>query len=871
MTEKSIKEVMQQFKSNECGLSEHEAQRRLAKNGKNILSKDKKRNPFLVFFNQLIDPLVYVLLAGFVLSLLLKEYTDASIILAVVFLNATLSTYQELKAERALKALASLTSPTCLVRRDNQIKEIKAEDLVVGDIAVLEAGRNVCADIRLIRSSHLMIDESSLTGESVPVEKNADFIASNKITLGDQKNMAFMSSSIIKGNGEGIVVHTGMNTQIGKIAKLIKNEKKKNTPLQKKLNEISNVLAITTVVLCALIFAIALLQKRDTLEMLITAISLAVAVIPEGLLAVVTIVLSLGVLKLSKVNAIVKKLPSVETLGCVNVICSDKTGTLTLNQMSVTKIMLNQKIMDLNTIQNNHELYLFNLGLVCCNDATLSNHQYLGDPTEIALLRFTQNYKIEGLPRKDCIPFDSNRKMMSTLNGDYQFSKGALDFIIPLCKYQLLNGKIAPLNKKDIENIYKLHDELSSEGLRLIAISYKKASKISENDLIFIGLAAMIDPPRKDVKQSIKTLKDANIKTIMITGDHKNTALAIAKQLNLATHEDEVITGVELDALNEKQLIQKIDHYKVFARVSPENKVEIVKALQSKNNIVAMTGDGVNDAPSLKKADIGISMGINGTDVAKNASDMVLMDDNFTTIEKAVKEGRGIFNNIKKTLLFLLSSNIGEILIMLITILLNLPVPLIAIHILWVNLLTDTLPSLALGQDNVSNDVMKEKPRNVNESIFAHKGWCIILGYGLLIGLLSFASYIYVPVHFLLENNVQVSIDEIVYVLKNNNELLMKAQTFAFSTLALSQLFHSIGIKNANKTIFNKDTLKNKLLIFSVLFGVAIQMAVTMLPFLTIPFKTSLLSSVEFVVILLFSMLPLFVHEIIVLFSKEKA
>lgn len=538
--------------------------------------------------------------------------------------------------------------------------------------------------------------------------------------------------------------------------------------------------------------------------------------------------------------------------------------------MSVTKIILNQKIMEQHHITNSYELNLFNLGLICCNDATFSDGKYLGDPTEVALLRFCENYNMKSLPRMDCIPFDSNRKMMSTLNGEYQFSKGALDSIVPLCKYQLLNGKITILNKKDVDYIYQLHDRLSSEGLRLIAVSYKKAKKISENNLIFIGLAAMIDPPRKEAKESIENLRNAHIKTIMITGDHKNTALAIAKQLNLAEKEEEVITGIELDSLSEKQLAQQIDGYRVFARVSPENKVQIVKALQSKNNVVAMTGDGVNDAPTLKKADIGISMGINGTDVSKNASDMVLMDDNFTTIEKAVKEGRGIFNNIKKTLLFLLSSNIGEILIMLITILLNLPVPLIAIHILWVNLLTDTLPSLALGQDNVSNDVMKEKPRNINESIFANKGWRIILGYGLLIGLLSFASYIYVPVHFLLSNNVKVSIEEIVYILKNNSALLMKAQTFAFSTLALSQLFHSIGIKNMNISIFNKETFKNKLLIFSVIFGIVIQMAVTMLPLLSEPFKTSLLTIQEFIIILLFSMIPLFVHEIIVLFSKEK-
>lgn len=870
MTDKTINDAINLLKTSKEGLSEKEAKKRLEKNGKNILQKDKRKNPLLVFFRQFIDPLVYVLLAGFILSLILKEYTDAIIIIVVVILNATLTTYQELKAEKALKALASLTSPTCLVKRENQIKEIKAEDLVVGDIEILEAGRNVCADLRLIQSSHLMIDESSLTGESLPIEKDANYVSTSISAIGDQKNMAFMSSSIVNGSGEGIVIHTGMDTQIGKIAKLIKNEKKKSTPLQKKLNEISNVLAITTVLLCALIFILAVIQKRNSLEMLITAISLAVAVIPEGLLAVVTIVLSLGVQKLSKVNAIVKKLPSVETLGCVNVICSDKTGTLTLNQMNVTKIVLNKKIMDSKNIVVSNELNLFNLGMTCCNDATVNNDKYLGDPTEVALLRFCSNYKVEKLKRLDVLPFDSNRKMMSTLNDNYQFSKGALDSIIPLCPYQLINGKIQVLNKKEIDNIYKLHDELSNEGLRVIAIAYKKCNKISENNLIFIGLAAMIDPPRKEVKESITQLKKANVKTIMITGDHKNTALSIARQLNIANDEIEVITGVELDALDEKQLQKQINNYKVFARVSPENKVQIVNALQKNNNVVAMTGDGVNDAPSLKKADIGISMGITGTDVAKNASDMILMDDNFTTIEKAVKEGRGIFNNIKKTLLFLLSSNIGEVLVMLIAILLNLPIPLIAIHILWVNLLTDTLPSLALGQDKVSDDVMKEKPRNINESIFANKGWCVILGYGLVIGLLSFASYIFVPLHYLFKNDIAISFKEIIYLLQNNSEILLKAQTFAFSTLALSQLFHSIGIKNTKKSIFNKSTFNNKLLIISVFFGILIQMAVTMLPVLVVPFKTSQLNIYEFLIILLFSAIPLMIHEIVIIFSKDK-
>lgn len=866
MTRKSIDEVIKLTNSNINGLNDNQVKDRLAKYGKNILEKDKKINPFKVFFKQLIDPLVYVLLAGFILSIILKEYTDAFIILFVILLNAILSSYQELKAEKALKALSKLTSLKCLVKRNNHIKEIDASEVVIGDVVLLDAGRNVCADIRLINSSHLLIDESSLTGESLASEKDHKFISKEDTALGDQKNMAFMSTYVIKGSGEGIVINTGMNTQIGKIAKLIKNEKK-ITPLQKKLNEISKFLAITTVILCVIIFLIALIQKRDTLEMLITSISLAVAVIPEGLLAVVTIVLSLGVLRLSKVNAIVKKLHSVETLGCVNVICSDKTGTLTLNQMNVTKVMVNNEIYSENDV--NEDIKFLALGLTCCNDATKDEDKYIGDPTEIALLRYANNLNVKPLKRIDCFPFDSNRKMMSTLNDSYQFSKGALDSIIPLCTSIKANGQIRPINKEYINQIYNLHDTLSNDGLRVLALAYKNTNRLEETNLTFIGLAAMIDPPRKEALQSIQTLKQANIKTIMITGDHKNTALAIAKQLNLANSENEVCTGIELDKMDEKTLKENIDKYKVFARVSPENKVQIVSALKGKNNVVAMTGDGVNDAPSLKKADIGVAMGINGTDVSKNASDMILMDDNFSTIEKAVKEGRGIFNNIKKTLLFLLSSNIGEVLVMLIAIILNLPIPLIAIHILWVNLLTDTLPSLALGQDVVSDDVMKEKPRNINESIFSNKGWVTIIGYGIIIGLLSLSSYLYVPISYLLNNDMQVTLNNIVNLLNNNNDLLIKAQTFAFSTLALSQLFHSFGIKNTNKSIFNKSTFNNKLLIISLLFGILIQLAVTSISFLSITFKTSIITIQEFLIIMFFSTIPVFVHEIILIFKKD--
>ena len=865
MKEKSVESVIKDLNSSINGLSEQEALSRL-KQGKNELHKDKKNNPFLAFVKQLIDPLVYVLIAGFVLSIILKEYTDAIIIIFVVLLNAFLSTYQELKAEKALKALSKLTSPTCIVIRDNIEKEINVSDIVVGDIVLLEAGNNACADIRLISCNSLVVDESMLTGESTPINKDHNVIVEDDAIISEQHNKVFMSTSILKGSGKGIVIKTGMNTEIGKIASLIKNEKKSTTPLQKKLNEISKILAFTTIFLCVLIFIIAMYQKRDLIEMLITAISLAVAVIPEGLLAVVTIVLSLGVLRLSKVNAIVKKLHSVETLGCVNVICSDKTGTLTINKMSVTHIMYDFKIFEnINDINNE----LLSLGFCLCNDAIIAKDNKIGDPTEIALLEYFNNQEYKSYLRKDCIPFDSERKMMSTLHNDMQFSKGAIDVILPKCETILINNQVTKLTKSHINQINQLHDTLSYKGLRILALAYKKCSKMNESELTFIGLAAMIDPPRNEVKQSIKTLKEANVKTIMITGDHKKTAFAIAKQLNITDSEEKVIEGKQLDKLNLKELKDTINKYDVFARVSPENKVNIIKALQENNKVVAMTGDGVNDAPSLKKANIGIAMGITGTDVSKSAADMILMDDNFSTIEKAVKEGRGIFNNIKKTLLFLLSSNIGEVLVMLIAIILNLPIPLIAIHILFVNLLTDTLPSLALGQDKVDDSVMKEKPRNIKESIFANHGWLSILLYGFIIGLLSFTSYIFVPIYHLYENNCIITFDKIVYLLNKDSYVLMKAQTYAFSTLALSQLFHSFGIKNQSKSIFNKTTFNNTLLIIALFFGIIIQLMVTTIPILSTIFKTSILTFNEFLIILVFSIIPLIVHEIICLFKKS--
>lgn len=861
------KQILESINYLDSGLNKSQVDNAIKKYGLNIIENDKKINVAKLFINQLINPLVIVLLSGFILSMILKEYSDAIIIIIVVVLNAFLSTIQEYKAEKSLKSLAKLTSKKALVLRQGKIEEIDSSNVVKGDILILESGRTIPADARLLNANQLMIDESTLTGESVASLKDDLFVSSNNSPIVEQKNMVFASTNIVKGSGIALVVKTGMESQIGMIAKLIKSNKKSTTPLQRKLNEISKILAISTVFICILIFIISIMQKRDKMEMLITAISLAVAVIPEGLLAVVTIVLSLGVVKLSNVNAIIKKLPSVETLGCVNIVCCDKTGTLTLNKMHVTKVIVNNKIEDVNILNN--ETKLLALGLSSCNDATYNN-TYIGDPTEIALLKYADNLNIKRIQINDVLPFDSYRKMMTTLNGKYQFSKGAFDKIITLCSYYLLNGNIVKLNKNIINEIETLNNQMTLQGLRTIALAYKKCDKISENNMILVGIACMIDPARKEAFTSIANLKKANVETIMITGDHKNTAYAIGKQLQIVENESQVITGNMLDNMDYKTLKKNINKYKIFARVSPANKLDIVKALQDNGNVVAMTGDGVNDAASLKKADIGISMGISGCDVSKSSSDMILMDDNFSTIEKAVKQGRGIYNNIKKTLLFLLSSNIGEVLVMLIAIIFNFPIPLIAIHILWVNLLTDTMPSLALGQDKVDKCVMNEYPRNINQSIFANKGWLIVIGYGLIIGFLSLFSYFYVPINHILINDCQVNFKNILSLLNNNPHLLLKARTFAFSTLALSQLFHSFGIKNMNQSLFNKNIFNNKLLIFSLVLGIILQMCVTMIPFFNNLFKTCNLEFKDFSIILIFSMIPLFVHEIIHTFNLNK-
>ena len=872
---KTITEIEKELDTNlVTGLDENKVINRTIKNNKNELIVRKKDNALKIFIRQLTDPLIYILGIAFVISLLLKEYIDAIIILIVVLINAIIGTFEELKAEKALEALKKMTSPHCLVKRNNKIIEIPVKDLVIGDLVILETGRTVPADLRLTKAINLKIDESSLTGESIPVVKNSDVILNKDTPIADRVNVCYMSSNVVYGHGEGIVISIGMNTQIGTIAKMLNEQEKELTPLQKKLAGLGKFLGILSISICLLLLMVALLQKRNVIEMLITSISLAVAAIPEGLVAIVTIVLSLGVSKMVKVNTIVRKLHSVETLGSVNVICSDKTGTLTQNKMKVVEAYMNHKNYEINKFDR--QLETLALGLALCNDAKIENDKEIGDPTEVALLSFYKNIdsldKLDKYKRIDEIPFDSDRKMMSTLHqkdfSSIMFCKGALDKVILKCNSILINNKVIPLSNNDKQEIIKASDNMADKALRVLALAYKETNKLDENNLIFIGMVGMIDPPRNEAILSIKRLKKAGISTIMITGDHKKTAMAIAKQLDIASNENQCLSGNELDLLSDKQLKENIYKYKVFARVSPLHKVRIVKALKENGNIVAMTGDGVNDAPSLKAADVGISMGITGTDVAKNASDIILSDDNFSSIEKAIEEGRGIYTNIKKSLLFLLSSNIGEILTMFLGVLLNLPIPLLAIHILWVNLLTDSLPALALGQDDNGKQLMDEKPRDVKESLFAHGGLKILIGYGLLIGIVSLSAYLIVPVSYCLSNGISVSYHSILNVLKIST-VLKRAQTYAFCTLALSQLYHSIGMKNMVRSAFDNRLFKNKLLIVSFLLGYFIQILVTELPFLNEIFKTTHLHLMDWIIISLFSMMPLLVHEIIALFKKN--
>jgi len=822
------------------GLSSEEALARLEKYGRNQFEEKKRKTKLQMFLAQLKNPMIYILSVAVVLSAALQEFGDSLIIVAIILLNGIIGMVQESKAEESLEALKKMSSPMALVRRDGRLLEVEAPTLVPGDVVILEAGRIIPADLLLTKTINLKIEEAALTGESVPVEKDASFMSSTKVSMGDRLNQAYMSTNVAYGRGEGVVLQTGMATEIGKIAKLISQGGDPMTPLQKRLGDLGKLLGFVAVAISIALFAIAIIQGRDLLDMLITAIALAVAAIPEGLPAVVTIVLALGVQRMVKVNTIVRKLPAVETLGSVSIVCSDKTGTLTQNKMTVTETYGNEKEL----IQ----------GMALCTDASINYGNRIGDPTELALVDLAEargmakNELEKKMPRINEQAFDSTRKMMTTVHRTQDgrvvaYTKGATGQILDRCTHYLEGDSLKPLDKTKIREIESVSKDMASRALRVLGLAIKYDDEsASESDLIFVGLVGMIDPPRPEAKEAVQVFKEASITTIMITGDHKDTALAIAKELNIAESDSQCLTGDELDDITQEELNERVMDFRIFARVSPEHKVMIVNALKSQGHIVAMTGDGVNDAPSLQAADIGVAMGISGTDVAKGAADMVLTDDNFATIEKAIEEGRNIYGNIRKSVLFLISSNFGEIITMFVAILVGMAAPLKAIHILWVNLITDSLPGLALGVDPGNDKIMKDVPRDPKENLFANGGYFVTLLFGSVIATITLLAFGMAP-----------------------GDDLATAQTYAFTVLAVSQLFNAIGMRDLSKSVFKMNHTNNRMMIVAFFAGIGLQVLVTEIDVLNVLFETTHLSLKEWLLLVALSTGPLWAHELLVL------
>lgn len=860
----------------ETGLSTNEAEKRLATYGSNEFRKYKKPSLFKMFFDQINSLLIYILLGSALIFFIVGEYSDAFIIIIVILVNSVIGVVQETRAENALEELKKMATPKAVVKRDGIIKEIPSEQVVPGDIVIIDSGRYIPADIRLIEAANLKIEESSLTGESVPVDKDANWKGESDTPIADQRNMAFMSTLSTYGRGIGIVVSTGMQTEIGKIANLLGNQDKELTPLQKKLAELGKILGIGSVIVSAVIFLIGFFQGRDVLDMFLISVSLAVAAIPEGLPAIVTIVLALGMQRMIKRKAVVRKLPAVETLGAVSVICSDKTGTLTQNKMTVTKVFANDTYLPITSPQLKEPIYSrFFITMAMCTDAVYTDEEQAGDPTEIALVAAAQKVGFEKqelekyYERVYEIAFDSERKMMTTVhqhgNRYYVLVKGALESILPLTTSVMHNNNLIPFTNNESYKIRAQADKMAEDALRVLAIAYKEVDSPTsftpeelENDLVLLGLTGMIDPPREEVKASINQCKNAGIRTIMITGDNPKTAFAIAKELGIAKEETETMAGSDLDRLSESELSEKVGKARVFARVSPEHKVRIVKALKDNGQIVAMTGDGVNDAPSIKQADVGVAMGLGGTDVAKGAADIVLTDDNFATIVAAVEEGRNIYQNIKKSIIFLLSSNIGGIITLFIAIVLGWPAPLTAIHFLWINLITDTLPAISLGLDPDDTDVMKQKPRSIKESVFAGGSGSFTLLYGALIGLLTLFS-------FVAGLDTYTGAESIFTIdFKNvDHEALIHAQTMAFVTLSISRLFHALNLRHKLKSLYQIGLFSNKFLLAAIFIGIVIQVALVNIPVFNHIFEIHFLTGRDWVFVITLSLVPIIFSELV--------
>lgn len=890
----SIQKTLLQLESNpEHGLTEKEAAARLARDGRNEMKGERKKTVFESFFEQLNDPLIYVLIVAAVVSVLLHEISDAVIIAVVVCMNAVVGMLQEGKARKALESLKKLTSPKAVVLREGKRKEIPAAELVRGDIVCLEAGCQIPADLRLLTTANLKVEESALTGESLPVEKDAAFVGrrGEHLPLGDRHNMAYMSTIVTYGRGEGIVSAVGMETELGQIAEMITKAKEEMTPLQKRLGELGKILSMLSLLLCAALFGLAVLQRRNVGEMLITAISLAVAAVPEGLPAVVTICLALSVTKMVKVNTIVRRLPSVETLGAVSVVCSDKTGTLTQNRMTVERVAIGGKCVDASEVSPDSCPEFFQ-GMVLCNDASLGPESGMGDPTELALLDMAYKAGLSKeamerrMPRIGELAFDSDRKMMTTLHRvsassggelraagyepyrNISFTKGAPDEVWKRCTEIWTPRGIVRMGEQHIRQLQAAVREMSEEALRTLAIAMRRnAKEAREEGLVLLGLVGMRDPARPEAAGAVADFKEAGVTTVMITGDHVDTAFAIGRQLGIVENREQCMTGEELSRLSENELVGRLQNTRVFARVSPAQKVRIVDGFQKRGEIVAMTGDGVNDAPSLKEADIGIAMGMNGTDVARQAADMILTDDNFATIRRAIEEGRGVYENIRKSVIFLLSSNLGEIITMFVAVLCGLASPLKSSHILWINLITDSLPALALGIDkNDGKSLMRQQPRKAQESLFARGGFACTCFYGVLIAAISLTAFL-MPACALLKANGQALTPEGISRLLGNPMVLSKAQTYAFTVLGISQLFHAIGMRDTERSVFGMNHLENKLMIAACLLGFCLQFAVTEIPFLIRAFGTSHLSGSEWLRLSLLAAVPLFAHEFLVLIS----
>lgn len=848
---RSVEEVLREQESYSGGLSNAQAADRLKKYGPNALVEGKKKSVLQVFLEQFKDLLVVILIVAAIISMLSGQGESTIVIFAVLILNAILGTVQYFKAEKSLESLKAMSSPTAKVLRGGAKVEVPSKEVVPGDIVFLEAGDLVVADGRVIENFSLKVNESSLTGESEGVEKTEEVIPGEKVALGDQKNMVFSGSLVTYGRATVVVTDTGMHTEIGKIASLMNQTQQRKTPLQQSLDDFSKKLAVIILAICVVVFGLSLYREMPILDSLMFAVALAVAAIPEALSSIVTIVLAMGTQKMAKENAIIKDLKAVESLGSVSVICSDKTGTLTQNKMCVQKIYADGQLLDGKDLQlpNDPQRLLLKIAILA-SDATSVDGADIGDPTEVALVQLGDLFGVEEVayrqqhPRLGEIAFDSDRKLMSTLHDidgtPTLLTKGAIDVMLGRATKIFTSKGVLPLDEAGKQEILRVNNALSEQGLRVLAFGYRPLDAVrpltleDETDMTFVGLISMIDPPREESMQAVADAKRAGIRTVMITGDHKVTATAIARKIGIFTDGDMALEGVELDAMSDEELDQKLAKIAVYARVSPENKIRIVDAWQRKGRIVSMTGDGVNDAPALKKADIGVAMGITGTEVSKDAASMILEDDNFATIVKAVLNGRNVYENIKNAIQFLLSGNMAAILCVLFASIVGLPMPFAPVHLLFINLLTDSLPAIAIGMEPARKDLLDRKPRDPKEPILNRSLLGKIFGQGLLIGIATMAAF---------------------YIGYGSTQNAALAMTMAFATLTLARLFHGFNCRG-EKSIFRLGLGSNKYSLMAFAAGIVLLAAVLLLPFLETLFQVAPLTLANVGMIVLLAILP---------------